>query len=336
MKENQFIQSPVFRHLIIFFILCNIAFVFGISSVKTSHEYYKSIDSDVSIYLDITEKGFEGITNDHRSTRLLIPIIAHYISMLNPFEGKYDSPQIYLFVASFIFFYLSSYLLYLLAREFNSHIVSIISVIIFFLHFLTVNSYFAGLPDTAEYLFSIILFYLLLNARLYFLFPLFFIAALNRESFFLYGSVIVFAWPFLTNKREQALKYLIYSIILTLIFIFTVFSLKIFLQDNLYLWFSNLQTYADPNYRFNLLIGFDNIRNFLYYSILIIPFGLIGLRKQQNLFYSAIIVIIIYLVIVSTMVGSGAALGRYIFSSAGPLLMIGTAIVVANILKIKV
>ena len=82
------------------------------------------------------------------------------------------------------------------------------------------------------------------------------------------------------------------------------------------------------------LIDIDNLRNFLYYTILLIPLGLIGLFENKKLFYSSVLIILTYIAISGFFVGSGAALGRYIFSSAGPILVIGQAIYFSRFRKL--
>ena len=75
-----------------------------------------------------------------------------------------------------------------------------------------------------------------------------------------------------------------------------------------------------------MYLDLDQMRNLIYSILLLVPIGIYGLKKDRILFSSALTIIIIFILISGMMVGSGAALGRYIFSSVGPILLIGQSI----------
>ena len=129
----------------------------GYSNIKTSYSYHKSIDNDAYIYLDIAKYGFGAINQDHRSTRIIIPITAHYISKANPFYGKYNTPQLNIFIVALAIFCITTITLFnFVYKKFNLNI-ALLSVFFFFLHFTSINQYFFGLPDTLEFLLSLLL-----------------------------------------------------------------------------------------------------------------------------------------------------------------------------------
>ena len=84
-----------------------------------------------------------------------------------------------------------------------------------------------------------------------------------------------------------------------------------------------------------MYLDLDQI-NLIYSILLLVPIGIYGLKKDRILFSSALTIIIIFILISGMMVGSGAALGRYIFSSVGPILLIGQSIFLSTyIINIK-
>tara|TARA_B100001939_G_scaffold338079_1_gene343240 strand:+ start:158 stop:1105 length:948 start_codon:yes stop_codon:yes gene_type:complete len=305
--------------------LLSVAVALGHENIKSDYNHLRSINHDAYVYIDVAREGSSAISGDHRSTRLLMPLSAYYLSKINPFSGKYSTPQVNLFFISLIFFFASCLILFKLAKEKYNKDIAIYSVFFFSINFGTSNGYFYGTPDVAEFLFSLLLFFVLLKNKFQLLIPLFLIAAFNRESFIIFSLPVIFTWSFLLSDSEQRLKCLFYGIVGAILFLATFYFIKNIFQGDISV-FSDRTSNLLSIKKFLMFIDIDNIRNLLYYIILLIPLGLIGLSEDKKLFYSAISIILIYLMISGFFVGSGAAAGRYIFSSAGPILVIGQAI----------
>lgn len=326
------INSNLLKKMIFSLFILYIGLSLGHSNIKTSYSYHKSINSDAYIYLDIAEHGFSGITQDHRSTRIFIPIAAYYISKANPFEGKYNSPQLNIFIVALLIFYITTLTLFnFVYKKFNLNI-ALLTITFFFLHFTSINQYFFGLPDTLEFLLSLLLFIILSNNKLFFLIPLFIVAALNRESFILFAIPTLIIWPFLSKTDTSKKVYWLYAIACSFIFMAIIFFLKDYLQDSTATYSAKILGLFMLK-KIQIFFSVDQIRNLFYSILLLIPFGLVGLYKYKNFFYSAIIILLIYIFMGIFLIGSGAAVGRYIYSSTGPILLIGQAIFFANLIQ---
>ena len=72
---------------------------FGYLDLKTTILEHKLKDHDAAIYLSIVENGLAGITNDFRSSRIIIPLMAHYLGEIFKFFGRslsYDPSKHYM------------------------------------------------------------------------------------------------------------------------------------------------------------------------------------------------------------------------------------------------
>jgi hypothetical protein len=312
------------RQILKLFIILVIGLSLGHTSIKSDYDTLKEINSDAYVYMDIAKSGYSGISNDHRSTRLLIPLTAHYLSKLNPLQGKYNKPQTNLFIVTLFIFTLTTYFLIYFLKNENGNAVAFIGVVSFFLHFITINQYFLGIPDSMEFLCSLFLFFILINNKYIYLLPLFALAALNRESFFLYALPIIFIWSLFLEERSKKIICLFYGSLGTILFLLIVFLIKNTLQGNYETFTDGTLQLIDIS-KFKMFTEVDQIRNLLYSTILLIPLGLIGLYNNKKYFFAALTIIIVYFIICGLFVGSGAALGRYLFSSAGPILILGQA-----------
>ena len=317
-------SSNITKQLLKLIIILIIGLSLGHTSIKSDYKHLKDINNDAHVYIEIADSGFSAISNDHRSTRLLIPITAHYLSKLNPFHGKYNKPQTNLFLVSLIIFTITTYFLIHFIKNEDENAVAFIAIISFYLHFITINQYFLGLPDSLEFLCSLFLFYILINDKYKYMLPLFVLAALNRESFFLFAFPLIFVWSLFLVEKSKKIHCLIYGSIGTILFLLIVFFIKNTLQGNYETFTSGTLQLIDFN-KFKMFTNIDQIRNLLYSTILLIPLGLIGLYNNKKYFFAALTIIIVYFIICGLFVGSGAALGRYLFSSVGPILILGQA-----------
>ena len=226
---------------------------------------------------------------------------------------------------SFIFFVITVFTLHSYVKENFSGNTSLFATGFFFLNFYVINQYFYGYPDTAEFLFSLLLIVFLTKEKYIFLIPLFFLAAFNRESFILFALPVISVWSLFIEDNLQRYKCILFGILGSAIFLSIIYLIKANLQINIEMFIDRTTNLFNIN-KFFTFLNLDNLRNLLYYTFLLVPIGLLGLYRSKRLFFSAVIVILVYLIIGAFFVGSGAAIGRYIFSSAGPMLIIGQAL----------
>ena len=87
------ILTKSIHKILIITVLFSVALSLGLENIKSDYNYLKSIDNDAYIYIELAENGLDAVSADHRSTRLLIPVSAFYLSKINFFKGKYNKPQ---------------------------------------------------------------------------------------------------------------------------------------------------------------------------------------------------------------------------------------------------
>ena len=297
----------------------------GYSSIDTQN-FSLDYDSDIFIYRNIAKEGLDGVcSNDHRCTRMAIPLVAHGLSKINPLEGKFNSPRFNIFVINIIIFYITVISLFWFAsKRYNLEIASL-TIVFFFTHFMTINLFFYGVADSLEFLLSILLFIILFEKKYIYLIPLFVIASINKETFLIFATPILIIWSISERNDHKYFNLLLNSFISILIFLLIFYLLKSYIQNDIS-QFSNKITSLINFKKFRMYLDLDQMRNLIYSVLLLVPIGIYGLKKDRILFSSALVIIIIYFLIGGTMGGSGAAIGRYIFSSVGPMLLIGQSI----------
>ena len=113
----------------------------GYSSIDTQN-FALDYDSDIFIYRNIAKEGIEGVcSNDHRCTRIAIPLAAHGLSKINPLEGKFNSPRFNIFVINIVIFYITVIsLFWLTSKRYNLEI-AILTIVFFFTHFIFSSLY---------------------------------------------------------------------------------------------------------------------------------------------------------------------------------------------------
>ncbi len=302
----------------------------GYSSIDTQN-FALDYDSDIFIYRDIAKEGIEGVcSNDHRCTRIAIPLAAHGLSKINPLEGKFNSPRFNIFVINIVIFYITVIsLFWFTSKRYNLEI-AILTIVFFFTHFMTINLFFYGVADSLEFLLSVLLFIILFEKKYIYLIPLFIVAAINKETFLIFSVPILIIWLISERNNHKFSNFLLNSFISILIFLLIFYLLKSYVQNDIS-QFSNKVTSLINFKKFSMYFDLDQMRNLIYSVLLLVPIGLYGLKKDRILFSSALIITITYFIIGGTMTGSGAALGRYIFSSVGPILLIGQSIFFINL-----
>lgn len=307
---------------IIFFIFISYSFFsIGYSNIKIKTSDLRLLDDDAYIYRDIAENGISDYYFDHRSSRILVPGIAHGISKINILGQKFNTPGANIFFVSTVLCFLSLICLFRLGELYFDKKTAILATFLFMISFSTSNYMFMGYPDSAEFLLSTLLFICLSKKKYWYILPIYILAAFNRESFILFSLPLLFVWCFFLIKRKERLKFLIISSISALLFMLILTTIKILLQETTST-FSN-QFFSWINFdKFFMYVSSDHIRMFLYPMLFLLPLGLMGSKDNKKLLYSIITICFIYFFIGGLFIGSGAAVGRYLFSSAGPLLLI--------------
>ena len=313
-----------------FIFVFHIFFSVGYSNIKIETADLKLINNDAYIYRDIAENGFSNHYEDHRSTRVLIPGLSYLFSRINYGGEKFNTPGVNIFFVSSIISFLSLISLVYLTKIYFDTKTSLLVAAFFLLSFSMSNYMFMGYPDTAEFLLSTLLFIALSQKRYFYIIPIFLIAALNRESFILFASPVIFTWSLYKENKNDRIKILSIGVAASILFLLIIYVLKTLLQDEQDIFVNQIIGWVGFN-KFLMYIDSNHIRMFLYSMILLLPLGLIGAFVKKELFYLILTICFIYFIVGGLFIGSGAAVGRYLFSSAGPLLLIGQACLLRKI-----
>lgn len=304
-----------------FIFICHIFFSIGYSNIKIKSSDLKLIDDDAYIYRNIAENGVSEYYNDHRSSRILVPGLSYAVSKINFFGAKFNTPGSNIFFVSSVLSFLSLISLFYLGTLYFDQKTALIASILFMLSFSMSNYMFMGYPDSAEFLLSTLLFISLAIKRYWYIIPLFIIAAFNRESFILFSLPLLIMWSIFFVEKDKKNKFLFVILISSLLFMFILVSVKLFLQGSPDTFSDQLISWINFE-KFFMYFSGNHIRMFLYPMLFLLPLGIIGSMKRKELFFSTILICLVYFLVGGLFIGSGAAVGRYLFSSAGPLLLI--------------
>jgi len=314
---------------VIFFL---IAIGLGYQSMTRYDPAQSSLIDDVVIYSEIVKNGIDGITFDHRSTRVLVPLISRPIYLVfDGHIGLWNPVQFsLLFVASFFCASIVLLMIAICKRLFYDDRIGILAGLIFYVNFTVPNLYLSGLVDSAEAFFFLLLIYVLITKKLAYIPIIAILGVLSKETFFPVGFIVISVWwiyEYFIDKELNLSK--VFNLILfALLSIFILTVLKSYaLNEVSYLWdFSgNMKKDVDFDFERTLIA----IRRFLYAYIWLLPLSLIRILSMPKPWLIAAICSSIAIFIMGNWIGaSGAAISRYMFNILGPFLSISCAIFV--------
>ena len=292
---------------------------------------------DSAVYYQLTKDGLDAVNTDHRSTRVLVPFMArpiHYL--LGGKVGSWDSVQFSLLIIASIFCASIAILIIKICEYiFKDKIVGVIASFIFYTNFSVSNLYLAGLVDAAECFFITLLFYLLLQRRWQYLPIIAIFATLAKETFLPIGVCIVSVWWLYTAIQEKKIdiESLLWMACFALVSIIVVVALKSYALGGIVMpW-----QYADSmesSYGFTFERILVEIRRFSYVFIWLLPLAVFRFNKiPMQLLASAFLTLAAIFVMGIWAGVSGAAMSRYMFNIAGPLLSISAALFLIDLLK---
>ncbi len=304
-----------------FVFICHIFFSIGYSNIKIKSDDLKLIDDDAYIYRNIAENGVSEYYNDHRSSRILVPGLSYVVSKINFFGNKFNTPGANIFFVSSVLSFLSLLSLFYLGTLFFDKKTALLASILFMISFSMSNYMFMGYPDSAEFLLSTLMFISLALKKYWYILPLFIIAALNRESFILFAFPLLIMWLIFFIEKDDRNKFLLITLISSVSFLSIFLSIKFFLQGSPDTFTGQFLSWINLE-KFLMYFSGNHMRMFMYPMLFLLPMGIMGSMKKKELLYSIVLICFVYFIVGGLFIGSGAAVGRYLFSSAGPIMII--------------
>ena len=327
-------------YLILFFLFFFISFGLGYPALNRIDVTSLEALSDSVLYFDIIENGLGGIIHDptSRSTRILIPMMAHLLYELLPQMGSWDAATLSMLIVTASFCALMGLIIFHLGIMIsNSAFVSIIASFLYFLNFSVSNFYLAGLVDSGFGLSFAILSYVLLKNKWGWLPLIAFLGTLIKEVFLPLGTIFIFGWLFSQWYRTKTLNYLcILNFLLFILISFTTTTaLKSYaLNDIIFPWqqVSEFKGVGMTHFYGSMLIL--TIARFLYVFIWLLPLATPNIIKLPVNWLSAMFFSIAATMFLGWWASiSGAGFGRGVFNVAAPGFCIAAAFTIRDLLN---
>ena len=323
--------------LLIFSFISVLAIInFGYLDLKTSIEHHQLKDHDAAIYLNIVENGLAGITNDFRSSRIIIPLMAHYLGKFFVFLGIELFSKLYLLIVNSLFIGLSIYIFGLFTIKLRYRHLFETSVLLMLINFATVNYIAQSLLESADIFFYITLLYLMNYRSKILIIIIFIFGILNKIMFLIGGGIILFFYQLKNYFFKPSLRFFLKTLIFNFILIFLCISIY------LYLKFEILNGLNSTNDAFLRHISnrpefftLTNLKGFAYPFLFLLPFGLVGLFLLDKILFYLTLLVSISLLIFGIFIGAdGVSWGRYIFSASCFLYSLGCSNLIHKFKKI--
>jgi hypothetical protein len=325
------------NYIIIWTLFFLIAIGLGYSTISR----YSPADTinldDSAVYSNLVVYGLDAMNADHRSSRILVPLIARPIFLFSEgLLGSWEPIQFSLLVVASFFCALTAILIIRICEVlYDDKIVGLIASFIFYANFAVPNLYLAGLVDSAECFFVLLLAYALLTKRWKYIPIIGFLGVLSKETFLPISVCFAGIWWLYDTISEKSINYvnLLIILVLCLVSSIAVVFLKSFALGEITMpW-----QYAD-SMESNFKFGFDRIlaeiRRFSYVFIWLLPLAIFKYRKIPMAFLTSTVITLFLIFSMGVWAGvSGAAMARYMFSLSGPMLSIAAAFCLVELLN---
>ena len=294
---------------------------------------------DSAVYSKIVENGLSGVNTDHRSTRVLVPLLARQVyHFVKGKIGAWNSVQFSLLIIAAIFCALTATLIVRICEYlYDDKLIGLVASFIFYANFSVPNLYLSGLVDAAECFFILLLLYLLLLKRWNYIPIVALLAAFAKETFLPIGGGILAAWWLYDTVRENRIdirKSLIFSESIFIAVVVIVLLKSYALGDATMPW--QYAASLESTYEFTFDRILVELRRFSYAFLWLLPLALFRIRKlPMPLLWSVFFAMLIIFSLGVWHGVSGAAMSRYIFSLAGPMLSISAALFLVELLREK-
>lgn len=338
-KKIGFLTTPKFEYSVAFLLFFFICIGLGYPVLNRFSVTSLGALSDSQLYFSIVKNGLESVVYDPygRSTRVLVPMISHYVYLLMPSSlGSWDVAAFSMLIVSSVFCSLTGLIIFQLGKTISTSVmVGIIASLFYFLNFSISNFYLVGLVDSAHSFSFAILGYILFHNKWAWLPVISFFSTLAKEVFLPLGSVFVVSW-FLYDSF-QTKKIDIFKLWSLFLFIFisfaTVTFLKSYVLDELiYPWQQFSVSKGQREY--TLDFTFLTVVRFFYVFIWLLPLAIPSIFKLPKNWLISMFLSVILTIFLGIWVSiSGAGFGRGVFNVAGAGFCIAAALTIDNLFK---
>jgi hypothetical protein len=294
--------------------------------------------SDSVLYLNIVEHGLSAVTYDPfgRSTRILMPMMAHIIYGFLPQLGSWDVVAFSMLVVTSCFCALTGVIIFRLGLIVsNSGFIAITSSFLYLLNFSVSNFYLVGLVDAGFGFSFALLGYTLLKKKWIWLPLISVIGTLIKEVFLPLGTIFIVGWILSEWYRTKVLvkSHVFIMFIFALISFIIVTTLKSYtLNELVFPWQQVSDIKGVVSYTGEHLVL--TVVRFLYVFIWLLPLAIPSLWRLPKNWLGAMFFAIIATVALGWWASiSGAGFGRGIFNVASAGFCIAAAFTLRELLN---
>jgi hypothetical protein len=332
-KRNKFFKFALL--FILFFMIC-----FGIG-YPTLNRYDPSMVkgiSDSQHYFKMVKTGIRDVVG-HWRYRVMIPYSAKPIYWLVKDRiGTWNPLSFSLLFINSLFCAASALTIILIGLKIiRDFAISLTGALLFLLSFTVSNGHLAGLVDSGETCFLLVMTLAMITNRWYYLPIIGILGAMTKETFVpLSGSLAIAFWFFDnkdTRQKKSSLYYIIIMVIMGLCSVITIRS--IILGTIVWPW----EIIGQEKRSLNIIVSlFMNLidKSFWYNYFWLLPFGVIFINYlPRPLLYAYCFTAFITLLLGAWNNSGGGNIGRALFNIIGPAMNLSVAILIFTIFKKK-
>ncbi len=285
--------------------------------------------ADVEHYTTLVEEGISGIGNHVWRYRVIVPYMAKPIYWLvKDNVGTWNPVYFALLIVNSLFVASSALVLLLIVSQLTANRgVGLVCGLLFLGHFNISNFYLSGLVDSSEVFLMIVLAWSLLN-NLWAPLPLIgFLGGLAKETFVPLSGAFAAGW-YLSAGQREGFRFHPLAMVggIVVLGLLSAMGLRSMVTGHLVMpWdiSSRLMIVEDGLFEMFAYNIFN--KGFLYTFFWLLPFGFLGLRWMPRDWAIASGVSVTLALLLAFGAGAGENIGRPLFSTAGPLLIVAAA-----------
>lgn len=330
--------DKLMKLLLLGFFFSAISFSLGYHTINSFIPEAVPEAADAFIYKDLVVNGPSAISQDHRSSRILIPMVAHVIYKVLPLKvGSWDTANFSLLIVnSFICSIIGIIIFYITLGIKGDSLEGLLASLLFFLNFAIPNYYLSSLVDSGECLFSLLLFLVMYNNKWFLLPVIGVLGVLTKETFLPVSFLFIASWLFVEwfETKKLNVRRIIYFVVFMILSVLTVIILKSIIFNRLMFPWDYAKTLLKPHVAFASSNALSEIRRFFYVFIWLLPFSIMHFKNIPKIWRYSSLSSVIVIAFLSIWAGtSGAATSRYIFNYIGPMLCISSCWFMKDLVK---
>ena len=292
---------------------------------------------EIQDYLDLEMTGPPPGSTAHTDYRVLTPMLARpFYKILNGRAQTWNPALGGLMIADAIMCASTAFLLYLIACQMFDPTVALVSALLYLENFAVPNLRLIGMVDAAEGFFLLAIWWSLIRRR-FWLLPLWAVlGAMNKETFAPFAAVLLVVWCLTEIESDSRRNMMVWSAAAVAAAFLTTTLLQYSIRGSLLMpWQFAAGLQLRTNYLLNLW-GSIWDRHSAYVYAWLVPFGLLRIRRMPFAWISSTAAATIAAFALSTWYGADpGTMGRVVFSIAGPILTLGVAILLCEVLRIR-